>query len=190
MTNFVKKNVQEKYGLPANVKFCKKCVVSNQRPRIVFDDEGVCSACRFAEKKKNVINWSKRENELTQLCNKHRSKDGSYDVIVPGSGGKDSNYVAHMLKEKYDMHPLVVTWAPHIYTEIGRKNLTSFIDSGFDNILITPNGSVHRKLTKAAFIEMGDPFQPFIFGQYSAPFRVAIQYEIPIVMYGEDGEVE
>ena len=190
MTNFVKKNVQEKYGLPANVKFCKKCVVSNQRPRIVFDDEGVCSACRFAEKKKNVINWSKRENELTQLCNKHRSKDGSYDVIVPGSGGKDSNYVAHMLKKKYDMHPLVVTWAPHIYTEIGRKNLTSFIDSGFDNILITPNGSVHRKLTKAAFIEMGDPFQPFIFGQYSAPFRVAIQYEIPIVMYGEDGEVE
>ena len=190
MTNFVKKNVQEIYELPANVKFCKKCVVSNQRPRIVFDDEGVCSACRFAEKKKNVINWSKRENELTQLCNKHRSKDGSYDVIVPGSGGKDSNYVAHMLKKKYDMHPLVVTWAPHIYTEIGRKNLTSFIDSGFDNILITPNGSVHRKLTKAAFIEMGDPFQPFIFGQYSAPFRVAIQYEIPIVMYGEDGEVE
>ena len=190
MTNFVKKNVQENYGLPDKVKFCKRCVVSNQRPRIVFDDEGVCSACRFAEKKKNVINWSKRENELTQLCNKHRSKDGSYDVIVPGSGGKDSNYVAHMLKEKYDMHPLVVTWAPHIYTEIGRKNLTSFIDSGFDNILITPNGSVHRKLTKAAFIEMGDPFQPFIFGQYSAPFRVAIQYEIPIVMYGEDGEVE
>ena len=190
MTNFVKKNVQEKYGLPDKVKFCKRCVVSNQRPRIVFDDEGVCSACRFAEHKKNVIQWSKRENELTQLCNKCRSKDGSYDVIVPGSGGKDSNYVAHMLKEKYDMHPLVVTWAPHIYTEIGRKNLTSFIDSGFDNILITPNGSVHRKLTKAAFIEMGDPFQPFIFGQYSAPFRVAIQYEIPIVMYGEDGEVE
>ena len=190
MTNFVKKNVQENYGLPDKVKFCKRCVVSNQRPRIVFDDEGVCSACRFAEHKKNVIQWSKRENELTQLCNKYRSKNGSYDVIVPGSGGKDSNYVAHMLKEKYDMHPLVVTWAPHIYTEIGRKNLTSFIDSGFDNILITPNGSVHRKLTKAAFIEMGDPFQPFIFGQYSAPFRVAIQYAIPIIMYGEDGEVE
>ena len=55
MTNFVKKNVQEKYGLPDKVKFCKRCVVSNQRPRIVFDQEGVCSACRFAEHKKNVI---------------------------------------------------------------------------------------------------------------------------------------
>ena len=190
MTNFVKKNIKEKYELPANVKFCKKCVVSNQRPRIIFDDEGVCSACRFAEHKKNVINWTKRESELNQLCNKHRSQDGSYDVIVPGSGGKDSNYVAHMLKEKYDMHPLIVTWSPHIYTEIGRKNLTAFIDSGFDSILITPNGSVHRKLTKASFIEMGDPFQPFIFGQYSAPFRVAIQYGVSLVFYGEDGEVE
>ena len=190
MTNFVKKNIKEKYELPANVKFCKKCVVSNQRPRIIFDDEGVCSACRFAEHKKNVINWTKRESELNQLCNKHRSQDGSYDVIVPGSGGKDSNYVAHMLKKKYDMHPLIVTWSPHIYTEIGRKNLTAFIDSGFDSILITPNGSVHRKLTKASFIEMGDPFQPFIFGQYSAPFRVAIQYGVSLVFYGEDGEVE
>ena len=176
--------------LTPKVIFCKKCVVSNQRPRIVFDSEGVCSACRFSEHKKNGIDWTKRENKLSELCNKHRSPQGSYDVIVPGSGGKDSNYVAHMLKHKYNMHPLVVTWAPHIYTEIGRQNLTSFIDSGFDNILVTPDGSVHRKLTKAAFIEMGDPFQPFIFGQYSAPFRVALQYKVPFVIYGEDGEVE
>ena len=187
----IKKNsINEKYNLPSTVKFCKRCVVSNQRPRIVFNDEGICSACIFADYKKNGINWKAREKELSDLCNSHRSANGSYDVIVPGSGGKDSNYVAHMLKEKYKMHPLVVTWAPHIYTDIGKKNLTSFIDSGFDNILITPNGAVHRKLTKAAFIEMGDPFQPFIFGQYSAPFRVAIQYKIPLVFYGEDGEVE
>ena len=124
------------------------------------------------------------------MFNRHRSNDGSYDVIVPASGGKDSNYVAHMLKDKYGMTPLTVTWSPHIYTEIGRENLTAFIDSGFDNILVTPNGLVHRLMTKAAFLEMGDPFQPFIYGQYSAPFRVAIQYKIPLVFYGEDGEVE
>jgi len=190
MSGVIKKNIMKKYNLPSEVKFCKKCVISNQRPRITFDEEGVCSACRFAEYKQTGINWEEREKELTELCNQHRSNDGSYDVIIPGSGGKDSNYVAHMLKEKYDMRPLVVTWAPHIYTEIGRKNLTSFIDSGFDNILITPNGKTHRRMTKAAFVEMGDPFQPFIFGQYSAPFRVAIQYNISLVFYGEDGEVE
>ena len=176
MTKIFKKKTMELYNLPPDVKYCKRCALSNQRPRIVFDNEGICAACRFCDHKNNVIEWSKRENELVELCKKHRSSNGNYDVIVPGSGGKDSNYVAHMLKHKYNMHPLIVTWAPHIYTDIGKKNLTAMIDSGFDNILITPNGSVHRKLTKAAFIEMGDPFQPFIFGQYSAPFRIAIQY--------------
>lgn len=185
-----KRDVKELYKLPDEILFCKKCVVSNQRPRIIFDKEGVCSACRFAEHKQNGIDWEKRACELEELCNKHRKNDGSYDVVVPGSGGKDSNYVAHMLKHKYNMNPLIVTWAPHIYTDIGRKNLTAFIDSGFDNILITPNGETHRKLTKAAFLEMGDPFQPFIFGQYSAPFRVALHYNINLVFYGEDGEVE
>ena len=178
------------YKLPDEVLYCKKCVISNQRPRIVFDENGICSACNFAEHKNNIIDWEKRQNELKDLCNVHRSNDGSYDVIVPASGGKDSNYVAHMLKHKYGMTSLTVTWSPHIYTDIGRQNLTAFINSGFDNILVTPNGLVHRLMTKAAFLEMGDPFQPFIYGQYSAPFRVAIQYKIPLVFYGEDGEVE
>ncbi len=185
-----RKDTAEMYGLPREVQFCKKCVVSNQRPRITFDSEGVCSACQFATHKQKVINWDKRQKELEVLCDKYRRNDGSYDVVVPGSGGKDSNYVAHMLKHKYGMHPVSVTWAPHLYTDIGRKNLQAFIDSGFDNILITPDGGIHRRLTKAAFMEMGDPFQPFIFGQYSAPFRIAIQYNIPLVFYGEDGEVE
>lgn len=88
------------------------------------------------------------------------------------------------------MNPLTVTWSPHLYTDIGRSNLTSFIDSGFDNILITPRGDIHRKLTKAAFLLMGDPFQPFIFGQYSVPFRAALHYDVSLVFYGEDGEVE
>ena len=184
------RNPKELYNLPEKVEYCTRCVISNQRPRISFNDDGVCSACQFADHKNTGINWDKRKKELEILCNKHRSSDGSYDVILPGSGGKDSNYVAHMLKDQYGMTPLMVTWAPHIYTEIGRENLTSIIDSGFDNILVTPNGAVHRLMTKAAFLEMGDPFQPFIFGQYSAPFRVAIQYKIPLVFYGEDGEVE
>ncbi|MDC0969261.1 N-acetyl sugar amidotransferase [Alphaproteobacteria bacterium] len=178
------------YNLPEEVKFCKLCVLSNQRPRIQFDDKGVCSACNFNEYKNNVIDWTKREKELQELCNLHRKDNGQYDVIVPASGGKDSNYVAHMLKSTYGMTPLTVTWAPHIYTDIGRRNLTSFIDSGFDNILITPRGDIHRIMTKASFLEIGDPFQPFIYGQYSSPFRAALQYNVNLVFYGEDGEVE
>lgn len=181
--------VEQKYGLNKEVKFCTRCVISNQRPRITFNNEGVCSACQYGDKKK-IIDWKKRENELVALLDKHRKNDGSFDVIVPASGGKDSSFVAHQLKHVYGMHPLTVTWAPHIYRDIGRKNFQSFIDSGFDNILGTPDGVVHRKMTALAFEELGDPFQPFIYGQKAFPMKIGTKFNIPLIMYGENGEVE
>jgi N-acetyl sugar amidotransferase len=184
-----KKSLISKYNLPEKVKFCTKCVISNQRPRITFDENGVCSACRFAEKKK-IIDWDQREKELRVLCDKYRRNDGYWDVVVPASGGKDSIRVAHMLKTKYNMKPLTVTWAPHIYTDVGWRNMQHMIHSGLDNILGTPNGKVHRVLTKLATEKLGDPFQPFIYGQKAFPMQTAVKYKIPLVMYGENGEVE
>lgn len=123
------------YGLPAKIEFCEKCVISNQRPSsceeyknnkdskkqaIKLDENHICDACKTAEKKNN-IDWKERENELKELCDKYRSKDGSYDCLVPGSGGKDSFFQAHILKYKYNMHPLTITWAPNIYTEWGME---------------------------------------------------------------------
>lgn len=179
------------YNLPKEVKYCRKCTVSNQRPRIVFDENGVCSACNFAEHKRNGINWGEREKELRELCDQHRKKDGSYDVIVPVSGGKDGGFVAHMLKYKYNMNPLTVTWAPHLYTDIGRQNLDNFIHTGgFDNILGSVNGTIHRKMSRLAFLYMGDNFQPFIYGQTNFPLRMAVQHKVQLIMYGENGEVE
>ena len=130
------------YGLPEKVVFCKKCVISNQRPSsaiefkhkkndkketIAFDDEGICSACRYNEIKNKQINWEEREVMLKKLLDHHRGKYGGYDVIVPSSGGKDSSFTAHILKYKYGMNPLTITWAPHLYTDIGRKNIESLI---------------------------------------------------------------
>lgn len=178
------------YNLPEKVVFCKKCTVSNQRPRITFDEHGICSACNFAEYKKTKIDWKQREEELLELCKKHKKKNGEYDVIVPCSGGKDGGFVAHQLKYKYGMNPLTVTWAPLKATEIGRKNLDSFIASGFDNVLGTPNGKVTRKLTNLAFKYLGDPFQPFIYGQTNYPMHMAVKHNISLIMYGENGEVE
>jgi len=189
------------YGLPKNVKFCSKCVISNQRPStvvefknipsaskstIIFDDENVCNACRYAEHKENVIDWKIREEELIELCNKHRSKDGSYDCIVPGSGGKDSVFSAHILKYKYKMNPLTVTWTPHIYTDVGWSNFQNWIHSGFDNILLSPNGKLHRLLTKLAFENLCHPFQPFIIGQKLIGPRYSALYDIPLIFYGEN----
>ncbi|EMO15661.1 N-acetyl sugar amidotransferase [Leptospira santarosai] len=185
-----KRNLIKLYNLPEKVVFCKKCTVSNQRPRITFDEHGICSACNFAEYKKTKIDWKQREEELLELCKKHKKKNGEYDVIVPCSGGKDGGFVAHQLKYKYGMNPLTVTWAPLKATEIGRKNLDSFIASGFDNVLGTPNGKVTRKLTNLAFKYLGDPFQPFIYGQTNYPMHMAIKHNISLIMYGENGEVE
>ncbi len=111
--------------------------------------------------------------------------------MVPASGGKDSAFVAHMLKYKYGMKVLTVTWAPHLYTDIGWRNFQNMVHvGGLDNVLGTPNGIVHRKLTKLSFEILGDPFQPFIFGQHNFPLQIAVQHKIPLIMYGENGEVE
>ena len=84
--------------LPEKVHWCKRCVISNQRPRIIFNDEGICSGCINTDYKNNEVDWSIRRKELEDLLDKHRSTDGSWDVVVPSSGGKDSCFVAHQLK--------------------------------------------------------------------------------------------
>jgi N-acetyl sugar amidotransferase len=177
-------------GQPREVKFCTRCVVSNQRPRIVFDSEGVCSACRYAEAKRKSIDWATRAKELEILCDKHRSKDGSFDVIVPCSGGKDSSMVAHRLKTQYNMHPLTVTWAPFIYTDVGFENFQSFIKSGFTCLQCWPNGHLHRKLARIAFEAVGDAWQPFAYGQMAYAFHIAQQMNIKLIFFGENGEAE
>ncbi len=175
---------------PKEVKFCKLCVVSNQRPRIVLDEEGICSACRFALEKYHVINWEARERELRELLDKHRRNDGTWDVVVPCSGGKDSSYVAHQLKTRYGMHPLTVTWAPFRYTDIGYQNFLNFVDSGFNNLVAYPNGRLHRKLARLSFEELGDAWQPFAYGQMCYAFHVALRFGIKLVFFGENGEAE
>lgn len=176
--------------LPDEVTFCRNCVVSNQRPRTEFDENGVCSACQWAYEKDFVVDWSEREKELKALCDLHRSQNGSYDVVVPGSGGKDSAYVAHQLRYKYGMTPLCVTWAPFDWTRVGWNNLQKFIDSGFTNIIVKPDGNFHRKLARLAFEVKGDAWEPFTYGQKSLAFHIAQKWGIKFIMYGENGELE
>ena len=117
------------YGLPETVKFCKLCVNSNQKPNTVvefknsdnqkkgtqIDENNICNACNYHEMKKK-IDWQKREEKLLEVLDIYRGKN-EYDCVVPGSGGKDSGYAAHILKYKYGMNPLTVTWSPHLYTD-------------------------------------------------------------------------
>jgi N-acetyl sugar amidotransferase len=188
-------------GLPFDVKFCKKCIISNQRPNseieykhtkltikttIKFNEEGICDACQVALKKKNKIDWASREKELIDLCNKHRGSGNHYDCVVPGSGGKDSFYTSHILKYKYGMNPLTVTWAPHMYTPWGLKNMENWTNAGFDNYLVTPNRKTQRLLTRLALENLFHPFQPFQFGQKFLAPKIAKYLGVQLIFYGEN----
>jgi len=191
------------YGLPREVVFCKRCLMSNQRPSsypefkhtknritptLKIDAEGVCDACRWNEwKRTQVIDWEAREKELLKLLDKHRRTDGGYDCVCPGSGGKDSVYAAHILRYKYGMNPLTVTWPPILYTDIGLKNFRNWLDvGGFDNISFKPNGRVHRILTRLAIENLLHPFQSFIIGQKNLAPKLAAKFDIPLIFYGEN----
>lgn len=190
-----------KYGLPKEVKFCNRCVMSNQRPSsavefkhtqsskkhtLNIDEDGVCDACRHAEEKEK-IDWKRREEELLCLCDKYRRSDGYYDCIVPGSGGKDSAFQAHILKYKYGMHPLTITWPPILYTDYGYRNFRNWIDvGGFDNISFNRNGKIMKLLTRLAIENLLHPFQTFILGQKNLAPKIALKYNIPLIFYGEN----
>jgi N-acetyl sugar amidotransferase len=158
----------------------------SKKATIHFSEDGICDACKFTERKRHEIDWNDRDKQLRELCDKYRKNDGSYDCIVPGSGGKDSFYASHILKTQYGMHPLTVTWAPHVYTDWGWKNFQSWIHAGHDNYLMTPNGRVHRLLTRLSTELLLHPFQAFMFGQKSLAPKMALLFNIPLVFYGEN----
>ncbi len=183
-------------------KFCfvKKTLMSNQRPAstpefkhtlkskkqtLDIDKNGISETWKFSRLKKK-INFKNREKLLLKLLDKHRGKYGEYDCIVPGSGGKDSCYASHILKYKYGMNPLTVTWPPILYTDYGYKNFKNWISSGdFKNISAKRNEKLMKLITKYSIINLMHPFQSFILGQKNFAPKVALKYKIPLIFYGE-----
>lgn len=160
------------------------------RPRIEFNDEGRCNACVWSGEKKN-IDWTPRQQELKMLLDKYRSSNGTgFDCVVPVSGGKDGSYVAYTLKHKYGMNPLAITVRPALSLELGDENLSNFINSGFNHIHISPNAKVMQKLNKLGFIEKGFPYYGWLIAIKTAVIQTAMNFNIPLIFYGEDGEVE
>ena len=165
---------------------CIKCLMPSTRPRITFNKKGVCSACtNFEERKK--INWKLREKQLKKICNKIRKNDGNYDVVVPVGGGKDSSYVALMLKKKYNMNPICVFCEPPMFTKLGEENLNSFLKSGFDVIRISQTDAF-KEMERITFLKSGLPQNNWIGMIAVAPIRIAKKLNIDLIMWGEEGE--
>tara|TARA_B100000787_G_C16193909_1_gene299352 strand:+ start:496 stop:1824 length:1329 start_codon:yes stop_codon:yes gene_type:complete len=186
-----------KFNLPLEFKYCSKCLLTNQRPTTrsehsIKEDitittrffKDVCEACIIKEKQE-LIDWDKKKFEFKKLLDKYRSRNGSYDVVVPGSGGKDSFYVAHRLKYEYGMNPITVTFSPFMYTDWGFKNLKNWINAGFENFLNTPNQKIYRLLSRLALEKLFHPWHPWILGQKNYPTKFARMFKVPLIIYGE-----
>ncbi|MBU0482020.1 MAG: N-acetyl sugar amidotransferase [Proteobacteria bacterium] len=174
------------------MEYCKRCVYpANARPGIVFDDEGVCSGCRLIESRPE-IDWTSREkilhDILTEYKMKQREKGNPYDCIIPVSGGKDSTFQVWLLRTKYQMNPLLVTYNHTFNTPLGLRNLTNLVEKMDCNLLryTTAPGSA-RRLARYMLEKVGDITWHYHAGIMTFPSQVAVKYDIPLVVWGEEG---
>lgn len=174
-----------------NVFWCSTCLNMSTRNRIEFDEKGRCNACVWSDEKKS-LDWNIRENEFLELIKKHKKDNPEkFDVIVPVSGGKDGSYVSWTMKNKYNLNVLCVTVHPPLRSEIGHRNLENFKQkSGFPLIEINPPYETARDLNKRGFIDQGRPLFGWTTSIFTSVMRIAKYFDVSLIMYGEDGEIE
>jgi N-acetyl sugar amidotransferase len=169
--------------------YCKHCVMPDTKPDLRLDEEGVCNACRSYEKRKEV-DWVARHHELLQVLEKYRCRDGStWDCIVPVSGGKDSTYqVVRMLQ--LGLNPLCVTSTTCDLSELGRKNIENLKHLGVDYVEMSPNPLIRAKLNRIGLTQVGDISWPEHVGIFTIPVRAAVQFNVPLIVWGENSQNE
>lgn len=174
------------------MEYCKRCVYpANARPGIVFDEVGVCSGCRLIESRPE-IDWATREKVLREILAEHkarqRAKGNPYDCIIPVSGGKDSTYQVWLMRTRYDMNPLLVTYNHTLNTPLGIRNLTNLVEKMNCNLLrFTTAPGAAKKLAKYMLQKVGDITWHYHAGIMTFPSQVAVKYDIPLVIWGEEG---
>lgn len=171
------------------MRYCTRCVMPDTKPDLFLDEEGVCSACRSFEKRKEV-DWNLRMEELKKLLERYKSKDCSrWDCIVPVSGGKDSTIqVIRMIQ--LGMNPLCVTATTCDLSDIGRKNIQNIKSLGVDYVEFSPNPVIRHKLNRIGLSQVGDISWPEHVGIFTIPVRAAVQYGVPLIIWGENSQNE
>lgn len=169
--------------------YCKRCVMPDTKPDLSLDIEGICNACRSYERRKEV-DWEVRHKELMQLLEKYRQYKGTnWDCIVPVSGGKDSTYqVVRMLQ--LGLNPLCVTSTTCDQSTLGRKNIENLKHLGVDYVEISPNPKVRSKLNRIGLQQVGDISWPEHVGIFTIPIRAAVQFNVPLLIWGENSQNE
>ncbi len=171
------------------IRYCTRCVLPDTKPDLFIDDEGVCSACRNYESR-TAIDWDQRQNALKMILERYRNKTGSnWDCIVPVSGGKDSTYQTIQMLE-LGMNPLCVTGMTCDLSEIGRANIENIKRLGVDYVEFTTNPVIRRKLNRIALSQVGDISWPEHVSIFTIPVRAAVQFNVPLLIWGENPQHE
>lgn len=159
------------------------------RPEQVFDENGVCDACHSVSKK-SLIDWGSREDEFLEILKRYRGDGSYYDCIIPVSGGKDSVYQAVTMRDRFKMNPLLVNHIPCETTSVGQENIICMRELGFDMIQVGANRRAYREMVRVGFFKLGDCCWAEHIGIFTAPIRVAVQYQIPLLIWGENSQFE
>ena len=171
------------------MRYCTKCLYPDTKPQLNFNEDGVCDACRNWEKKSSV-DWESRKKQLQEIAEKYRKSDGSYDCVIPVSGGKDSTFQALYARDELGLNPLLVNFIPRDLVELGRKNIENLKNQGFDYVEFTPNPKIYRQLAKIGLTEFGDVTWPEHHGLFIVPVKVAAAFNIPLIIWGENPQFE
>ena len=169
--------------------FCVECLLPDTKPDLRFDDRGRCSACVNFHVRTN-IDWESRKSEFLEILDKSRKSGHShYDCVIPVSGGKDSTYQVLKLLE-LGARPLTVTATTCDLTPIGERNIQNIRNLGVDHITVSPNPVIRRKLNRIGLERVGDIAWPEHVGIFTAPVRVAVQYGVSLIVWGENSQNE
>ena len=165
---------------------CERCFMPNTRPKTLFKN-GVCQACLNFDKRANV-DWDKRLDELKIICDSHRSKDSSWDCMIPVSGGKDSHAMVYWIKKVMGMNPILVTVGdPFTKTKAGLKNARNLGKSfNCDHIFANVSEDLLKRLIRNCFEEFLDPLRFVEQILNVIPFKIAMKFGIRLNFKGED----
>lgn len=170
------------------LKYCIRCVMPYTKPDLHLDEEGVCNACRAYEHRK-LVDWDQRRQQLLTILERYQRPESNWDCIVPVSGGKDSTYqVVRMLQ--LDMNPLCVTSTTCDLSPVGRKNIENIKHLGVDYVEFSPNPLIRAKLNRIGLTEVGDISWPEHVGIFTIPVRAAVQFNVPLIIWGENSQNE
>ena len=168
------------------MRICNRCIQPDTRPGIYFDEQGVCGACLWEEKKKE-IDWESREKELMDIAEWAKKRANSnYDCVIGISGGKDSTKQALTSRDRLGLRCLLVNSEPEGITEIGRHNIENLKKLGFDVISLRPNPKVMRMLIKQNFYKHLNPVKITEFPLYASAYIIADKFDIPLIIQGEN----